>query len=465
MVVNIVLWRGGKPCIFHLALLIYILVFPFAKIQAQNKQAAIWHIGNKRLDFNSIPVTISDVASPFLGRQGSTSIADVNGNLLLFASTQTYTIYNKNYLPVKNGTGIEIKQARHQNIFIPKPENDSLVYCIYGNKYSLIDIKNDTVISKNIVWNTLTSETTVISVYAIHHSNCEDIWLIYRISDGLYSFLITNAGISQNFVSFTPQDRPQNFGVISSSGNMYYMPRISGVPGISIIDFGIFNKNTGEFENITSFSLGVGQILANAFSQDETKIYYTFEPDETRVYNTYQAEIVNGIPDFANAIIINTQTYTGAVAFSEMLLGLDGKIYHSFYLKPKINIIHSPNIAGVACNYQDNAIATSTSGNTMPTFISTWFSNNYCELDFYTENFCIPENTNFYINNITNIQSVLWNFGDSQTSPELNPTHIYANAGTYIVTLEVTFTDNSTQTITKTIEIVDKPTNILIEHE
>jgi len=79
-------------------------------------------------------------------------------------------------------------------------------------------------------------------------------------------------------------------------------------------------------------------------------------------------------------------------------------------------------------------------------------------------NFCLGELTTFSAS-FTNIKSVLWNFGDSQTSTELNPSHIYANAGTYTVTLEVTFTDNSTQTITKTIEILNKPATILIEHE
>jgi hypothetical protein len=58
-----------------------------------------------------------------------------------------------------------------------------------------------------------------------------------------------------------------------------------------------------------------------------------------------------------------------------------------------------------------------------------------------------------------------WNFGDGQTSTAINPTHAYTNAGTYTVTLEVTLSDNTSQTITKTIEIFNKPTNVLIEHD
>lgn len=40
-----------------------------------------------------------------------------------------------------------------------------------------------------------------------------------------------------------------------------------------------------------------------------------------------------------------------------------------------------------------------------------------------------------FSNSSQNATSVFWDFGDSQTSTIINPTHIYANAGTYTVTL------------------------------
>ncbi len=99
-------------------------------------------------------------------------------------------------------------------------------------------------------------------------------------------------------------------------------------------------------------------------------------------------------------------------------------------------------------------------------------TNPYCgadeivaSVDFTVSGLCQTYLTTFQLSNTADIQSVAWNFGDSQTSTQLNPTHTYANAGTYTITLEVTFTDNSTQTISKTIEIINKPTNILIEHD
>ncbi|HEU4994631.1 MAG TPA: PKD domain-containing protein [Gemmatimonadaceae bacterium] len=50
--------------------------------------------------------------------------------------------------------------------------------------------------------------------------------------------------------------------------------------------------------------------------------------------------------------------------------------------------------------------------------------------------------------------SYLWNFGDSQTSTQQNPSHTYAAAGTYSVTLKVTDDENATHTATTSANIV-----------
>jgi len=51
------------------------------------------------------------------------------------------------------------------------------------------------------------------------------------------------------------------------------------------------------------------------------------------------------------------------------------------------------------------------------------------------------------------IASYFWNFGDSQTSIQQNPTHIYNNAGAYTATLTVTDDDGATDTDTVSITV------------
>jgi hypothetical protein len=72
-----------------------------------------------------------------------------------------------------------------------------------------------------------------------------------------------------------------------------------------------------------------------------------------------------------------------------------------------------------------------------------------------------PANVSFS-NNSTNANSYHWDFGDNNTSNEKNPSHIYLNGGTYTVTLKVTG-DGGTKSVTKTVNISNKPTKCKIK--
>jgi PKD repeat protein len=70
--------------------------------------------------------------------------------------------------------------------------------------------------------------------------------------------------------------------------------------------------------------------------------------------------------------------------------------------------------------------------------------------DFYSSNDtgCAPFICNFHMT-IANVSSVLWMFGDGATSTVLNPSHLYANPGTYSVTFIVTTTSGCSDTLTR----------------
>jgi PKD repeat protein len=61
-----------------------------------------------------------------------------------------------------------------------------------------------------------------------------------------------------------------------------------------------------------------------------------------------------------------------------------------------------------------------------------------------------------FTNQSQNFSALLWNFGDTQTSTETNPVHIYAAIGDYTVTLKATSTDGkTTDEFSATISIID----------
>lgn len=60
-----------------------------------------------------------------------------------------------------------------------------------------------------------------------------------------------------------------------------------------------------------------------------------------------------------------------------------------------------------------------------------------------------------FTNASQNYSTVSWNFGDSQTSTEVNPSHTYAAAGTYTVTLTATSSGGATDTYASVLTVTD----------
>ncbi len=78
-------------------------------------------------------------------------------------------------------------------------------------------------------------------------------------------------------------------------------------------------------------------------------------------------------------------------------------------------------------------------------------NNGLTVVDFSTDHTIITEgdSINFTDNSAINPTSWLWDFGDGNTSTEQNPTHIYANTGTYTISLTASngaFTKTETKT-------------------
>ena len=75
---------------------------------------------------------------------------------------------------------------------------------------------------------------------------------------------------------------------------------------------------------------------------------------------------------------------------------------------------------------------------------------------------CLGDPTQFTSTSTTNpsgqqINSYQWNFGDGQTSNQQNPSHLYATAGTFTVTLTVSTGGHCTSTKTQTVTVYAQP--------
>ena len=80
--------------------------------------------------------------------------------------------------------------------------------------------------------------------------------------------------------------------------------------------------------------------------------------------------------------------------------------------------------------------------------------------DFYVTPTVCEGNAAFFYDNSIGVQTWLWDFGDGTTSQDAQPSHLYAQAGTYVVTLTVSsgITCNGSDSMQQTITVTEPQT-------
>jgi uncharacterized protein (TIGR02145 family) len=154
-----------------------------------------------------------------------------------------------------------------------------------------------------------------------------------------------------------------------------------------------------------------------------------------------------------SAIIVGTNPHG-----SHLQRGSDGKIYCDVPGVDSLCVINDPNLPGLACNYQKNAI--SLKGRNcqegLPAFLLPYY------VFINDTGRCQGSPVQFTPRIWPPADSVHWDFGDpasgaSNFSNLLNPVHIYNNPGTYIIHLFVRHNDNRTDTASKSLVIFLSP--------
>ncbi|MEN9443362.1 MAG: hypothetical protein RIS47_252, partial [Bacteroidota bacterium] len=218
---------------------------------------------------------------------------------------------------------------------------------------------------------------------------------------------------------------------------------------------------TETIEPVSSFVLDDEYTIYEVcFSPDQTKIYVTAigkfnSATRTRPYQVIQLCIDENLR-LVTPSIIYEKDYTTAI-YPQMRLGLDGRVYISYINKNKhIDIISRPNSPGSDCGFTSAAIPLKAFTYLPPVFITSPYAS-ACSSGIAVQPGCAPDPTLFSIENGQGIVSVLWQFGDGQTSTETEPSHCYASEGKFTVNVEIKKTDNTTETLSKEIEIFAKP--------
>ena len=441
------------------------------------KQAEVWYFGEKAgIDFRSgtaSPLTDENVMTAF---KASSSICDSSGNLLFF--TDGKKVWDKTFTLMPNATGLAGDLGATQPCIIVPWSGDSALYYIFtvdilkfqdsinfttkGLSYTIIDLKlrNGLGDAVSASLNRPLLSPVCQKITAVKHGNDKFFWVIAHEwnSDKFYAYLITNAGIAPPVISSVGSVNGGNSA--NSNNSLGYMKAspdgkklalaITQKKEIGVFDF---DNQTGVVSNPKSYLAAKAGVnpWGIEFSPDGRFLYATLfelggvvKPSVPSF--VYQFDLKNGL---GNPVVIDS---IPGVRVAAMQLATDGRIYLSrtntyASKRDSLEVIYNPGRPGGACNFN---LLNNVPGSGFPLLgrKSIYSLPNVMQSYVYTPTFswdsvCHGDVTRFHITNKANIDSVIWNFGDGGNSTDLDPIHLYATPGKYLVKLTETFNGQS----------------------
>ena len=284
------------------------------------------------------------------------------------------------------------------------------------------------------------------SIAATAHRDGLKAWVVSRIGDGskLQICLVGDTILETRTDSILPVLVGPR--VIKFSPNGKYLITYTQSNILSIIPF---DNLTGLLSNPIEYAFD-GDISAFCFSSHSTILY--------------AIEALNNLEKKLVQVDLKTSVHDSITSTSIYSKGMDlTRFGYIFFLRTlnNVGIIQSPNQFGPSCNYIDSFFIALPDpiASSPPNFISNWTNRM-----FDVEQNCVSDSAQFYFAGYR-MDSAVWDFGEP-SSGVLNHglgqevKHLYADTGTYTVTLYAT-TGMQTDTIVQTVHI-DGPLNPLV---
>ncbi|ESU27092.1 hypothetical protein FLJC2902T_22700 [Flavobacterium limnosediminis JC2902] len=414
---------------------IYIVVSIYSLASFAQGEANNWYFGQfAGLDFSSgtpVPFTNGQLNTI----EGCATLSTAAGQLLFY--TDGITVYNRNHQVMVNGSGLLGHPSSAQSAtIVPKPGSSTLYYIFTtdnehdpdGLRYSIVDMSLNggmgaVTSNKNILIYTPTIESFAIT----KHANGNDFWIISHgwESNSFHAYLLTSSGLSATPVTSNVGNTISGTGFvaagiakISPSGRKLALSSVSDF--VQLFDF---NNVTGVISNARTVIEEPWELYGVEFSPNEEILYVT------NVFNKVYQFDLNAADIPSSKITL----YNSSRLPSALQMGPDGKIYVAVYNQNKLGVINNPNVLGLGCNFQIDAIDLGgrISQGGLPSFSQSFFFSPAIVAD----NACVGQSTTFELNTNQTITSATWNFGDGNTSNNLNASHVYASPGVYTVSV------------------------------
>lgn len=420
-----------------------------------------WCFGDQAgLNFNNNSLRVltnSAMATP----AGCATISDSNGQLRFYTNGQS--VWNLNHELMDNGTDLAGEISNTQtSIIIPKPNDPDTYYIFVTRKnktttspvvpsglfYSEVQFSDQHPLGTVVVKNVRIALSVTERLTAIHHSESNTIRVIaFGNLSGLPNapdeyFIIFN--VTENGVTSSPITSAQQ-KTISAAGAMKMSPNGRF---LAITDYGSGYIYLYDFDN-DNVTLGLNTVINSSvsfgtylpygleFSQDSKVLYFTVnDPYNTSFLRKYSLENPSGFNQ--SLTIASSRRYK----FGSLQLASNGNIYVASYEQDnpltslnQIGVITEAENLEIDSGFQPLAIGLNSgqSYKGLPNFIPSYFRNR-----IITENTCADTPFEFSLDAYAPIESVLWDFGDGNSSTLLEPTHQYHTGGNYLVKATIT---------------------------
>ncbi len=361
-------------------------IFVFAQ-NPDLKRTNHWYFGNGAgLDFSSgTPVAVTD--GKLHTSEGSAVMSDTAGNLLFY--TDGDTIWNKNHLPMSNGTGLfgcgNYGSTAQAALIIPKPQNDSIYYIftndcfenqgVKGFRYSIVNIYLDNGLGSVISKNNLLFSPSTEALAATRDSSGNGYWIMTHgyNTNNFYAFHLTNfgldtipvvssIGLNSNSHTFTINFSPNSRKIAVTNPNVYQIDQI----------FDFYNE-TGEVSNLINLSdnfLAGGSSQA-IFSQDNSKLYFMYSGSYIYQYCLNTNQDSTSISSTVNIVASSWDNST----FNQFQQCPDGTIIIASQYSDSISFIKYPNKYGMQCEIRirDLYLGGKQSLLGLPLFVQSYF--------------------------------------------------------------------------------------------
>lgn len=303
-------------------------------------------------------------------------------------------------------------------------------------------------------------------ITAVEHTDGQSNWVLTHFVDTFYAFRIDSNGVNHTPVTSTVTPsinvsgyRRNSIGYLKSSPDGTRLAishnQNSNNEGSNIGNGSAwlydFDKETGLVSNPLQLASNAN-FYGVAFSQNSEKVYFSSSVNGVQQFDLTSVDIPN------SATTIYQQPFA---TMGGMQLGPDGKIYVcNLFYGNSLDVINAPNESGALADYveagQQLSLGTRAQFG-LPPFIQSFLVANISYV-----NDCLGSNTEFSLSTSETIVSLEWDFGDSKTSTELKPTHVYTLPGKYTVSVTIT-TTTKVQTFYTLVNIFDTPTANAVE--